>query len=73
VIITDNQDSLTDENIEAMKELDELYCIILEDGVRPPGLKVDSYHWGGSWGRKGWQKVTDKITGIFASDVRARS
>jgi hypothetical protein len=52
-----------------MKEVDELYCIFLQDGQRPPGLDIQKHRWGGSWGCAGWQKVTDKITGIFASDV----
>jgi hypothetical protein len=69
VIITDNEDSLDPEYWEAMKEVDELYCIFLQDGQRPPGLDIQKHRWGGSWGCAGWQKVTDKITGIFASDV----
>jgi len=69
VIITDNEDSLDEKFHEAMKEVDELYCIFLQDGQRPPGLDIQKHPWGGSWGRNGWQKVTEKITGIFESDV----
>jgi hypothetical protein len=69
VIITDNEDCLDEKYHEAMKEVDELYCIFLKGGARPATLDVTKHSWGGSWGRQGWQMVTDKITGIFASDI----
>jgi hypothetical protein len=69
VIITDNEDSLAEQYWESMREVDELYCIFLQDGQRPRNLDIQNHNWGGSWGRAGWNKVTEKITGIFASDV----
>jgi hypothetical protein len=69
VILTDNEDCLGEEDIEMLKELPELYAIFLQDSKRPRNLNPETYAWGGSWGTEGWQKATDKITGIFLDDV----
>jgi hypothetical protein len=69
VVITDNQDSLSVEWIEKMKEIEELYVVFLQDEMRPWNYDPETYAWGGSWGRSGWHLCTDKITGIFKSDV----
>jgi len=69
VIITDNEDALADKYLEPMQEIDELYAIFLCDGDRPHNYNVKNYSFGSSWGRQGWQTVTDKITAIFASDM----
>ena len=69
VIITDNQDNIHTKWMDPMKELPELYAIFLENRARPSSYDPKTFAFGGNYGRNGWQKVTDKITGIFRSDV----
>ena len=66
IVITDNCDNLSDKHQEHLKELPELYAIFLQSGNRPSG---DRRSYGGSYGRAGWQTVTDKITAIYSSDL----
>jgi len=69
VIITDNCDSFADKYAEAMKEIPEVYAVFLQDGMRPKNYNPKTHPFGGAWGKKGWQKVTDKFTAIFESDI----
>jgi len=66
IIITDNCDALSEKYHDHLRELPELYAIFLQSGNRPRG-KSPGY--GGSYGRAGWQTVTDKITAIYSSDI----
>jgi hypothetical protein len=70
IVITDNQDTMSDDRIEFLREnVPELYAVFLQDKDRPGNFDPKTYNWGCSWGRNGWQKCTEHITGIFASDV----
>ena len=69
VVITDNCDALNEPWLDAMRELPELYAIFLTDGNRPRNYDPKTHAFGGDWGRAGWQRVTDKVTGIFSSDI----
>lgn len=63
VIITDNEGTLDPKYHEAMKGLGELYLICLSNHQKPRNYDPKTYKF--CYGIRGWQGVTDKVTGIF--------